>query len=288
MELLCAQRRLNLTEPKIMAVLNITPDSFSDGGKYYAGGQVLLDAVLHQAEAMLAAGAHILDVGGESTRPGASPVSSNEECDRVLPVVAALAERFDALISVDTSNPLVIKAAGELGAGLINDVRALTQPGALDAFAQTSMAVCLMHMQGAPANMQVNPTYASVTQEVAAFLAERVQDCERMGVARPRILLDPGIGFGKTDEHNLALLNDLPELGAMGYPLLVGLSRKSMIGRLLGRPLAERLAGTLGFNLVALQRGAKILRVHDVAETADIVKIYQLTAGSGQTGEANT
>ena len=257
-----------------MGILNATPDSFSDGGSYYQGSRLSLDLVLKRAEQMLQQGAAILDVGGESTRPGAEPVTEQEELDRVIPVVEALVDRLDALVSVDTSSARVITEAAAAGAGLINDVRALQREGALSAAAATGLPVCLMHMQGQPTTMQQQPEYADVVQDVAHFLQARVGACLQAGIAGERVLLDPGFGFGKTLAHNLALLQRLPELAALGYPLLVGLSRKSMLGQLLGRAVNERLAGSLALAMAAAGRGAAIIRVHDVAETADVLKVW--------------
>jgi dihydropteroate synthase len=278
MELACGSRKLDLATPKIMGILNTTPDSFSDGGRCFVGGRFDLDPALRHAEQMVRDGASIIDVGGESTRPGAVPVSLDEERDRVLPVIEALADRLDVILSVDTSSPDIMREAAALGAGLINDVRALQRPGALTAAAEAGLPVCLMHMQGMPATMQESPRYEDVIAEISAFLSERLEACENAGIARDRLLLDPGFGFGKTDEHNLLLLRHLKQLKGFKLPLLVGLSRKSMVGRLLNRDLEQRLPGSLGFGLVALQRGANILRVHDVAATRDIVQVYALTA----------
>ena len=218
---------------------------------------------------MAAAGAAFLDVGGESTRPGAEPVSEQEELDRVVPCVELLTRELEVTISVDTSNPAVMRAAAAAGAGLINDVRALQRPGALDMAAQLQLPVCLMHMRGDPGSMQDSPHYEDVVIEVAAFLEDRAEACEAAGIGRDKILLDPGFGFGKTLEHNLQLLAGLPRLASLGYPLLVGLSRKSMIDKLLGRAVDERLAASIGLAVVAAERGAAVLRVHDVQETTD-------------------
>jgi len=281
----CAGRRVDLGQPCIMGVLNITPDSFSDGGRLFAAGRADLDGVRRTAETMLAAGATILDVGGESTRPGAEAVSEQEELDRVLPVVEALAGVADAVVSVDTSTPVVMREAAQLGAGLINDVRALTRPGALGAAASLELPVCLMHMQGTPATMQAAPAYTDVVAEVRDFLAARMTACEAAGIAASRLLVDPGFGFGKSVEHNLALLSRLERLADLGPPVLVGLSRKSLIGKLTGREVNDRLAGSLAFALLAAQRGASILRVHDVAETSDVLRILAaLRAADGARG----
>lgn len=256
-----------------MAILNVTPDSFSDGGCLYEGGTLSLDKTCARAERLIADGADIIDIGGESTRPGAAVVSTQQEMDRVLPVVERLAREFDVVLSVDTSTPEVIAGSAALGAGLINDVRALTRPGAAAAAAATGLPVCLMHMPAEPGEMQRDPRYDDVVAEVAAYLEQRVEACTTLGVARHNILLDPGFGFGKTAEHNLILLNRLERLHALGCPLLVGLSRKSLIGHVLGRPVAERLAGSLALAVLAVSKGAAIVRVHDVRETADAVRL---------------
>jgi dihydropteroate synthase len=259
---------LDLHQPLVMGVLNVTPDSFSDGGSHAA-----LEDALRAAEAMLAAGAAFIDVGGESTRPGATPVAPDEELRRVLPVVRALVAR-GARVSLDSSKPEVIAPCLAEGVALVNDVRALRLPGALAAVAASDAAVCLMHMQGEPGSMQSDPRYGDVVLEVAAFLDARVAACEAAGVARGRMVLDPGFGFGKTLTHNLELLRGLPHLAAAGLPLLAGLSRKSMIGALTGRPPGERLAGGLALALAAVEGGARIIRTHDVAETVDALKVW--------------
>ena len=273
--LTCGKHKLDISSPCIMGILNTTPDSFSDGGRHYASQSLSLDSVLKHAESMLAAGAAIIDVGGESTRPGSLPVSEQQELDRVVPVVEALVTRFDALVSVDTSNTQVITEAARVGAGIINDVRALTSEGALAAAAKTGLPVCLMHMKGTPATMQGQPAYADVLDEVHAYLLERVVACESAGIAQDRIILDPGFGFGKSLEHNFELLRRLPETLALGYPMLVGFSRKTMFGQLLNRAVDERLAGSLAGALIAAQKGAHIIRVHDVAETVDVLKVLK-------------
>ena len=251
-----------------MGVLNVTPDSFSDGGRHAA-----FEDALRAAEAMLAAGAAFIDVGGESTRPGATPVAPDEELRRVLPVVRALVAR-GARVSLDSSKPEVIAPCLAEGVALVNDVRALRLPGALAAVAASDAAVCLMHMQGEPGSMQSDPRYGDVVLEVAAFLDARVAACEAAGIARGRLVLDPGFGFGKTLTHNLELLRGLPRLAAAGLPLLAGLSRKSMIGALTGRSPGERLAGGLALALAAVEGGARIIRTHDVAETVDALKVW--------------
>lgn len=270
-------RVLDLSRPQIMGILNTTPDSFSDGGHAYTEGHLDLDLALRVAEQMVLDGASILDVGGESTRPGATSVSEQQELDRVAPVVEAICRKLDVIVSVDTSSPLVMQTAVGLGAGCINDVRALRAPDALVDAARLKVPVCLMHMQGDPTTMQHNPQYTNVVSQVSEFFQERLLAAEAAGLSVGDIILDPGIGFGKTDEHNLELLSHLADFVGMGHPVLVGLSRKSMIGRLLGRDIHQRLPGSLGFGLVALQKGARILRVHDVAATADIIKVFELT-----------
>lgn len=251
-----------------MGILNVTPDSFSDGGRFSQ-----LDAALRHAEAMVAAGATLIDVGGESTRPGARVVSPLEELERVAPVVERIARELDVIISVDTSTPAVMRETARLGAGLINDVRSLQRDGALDAAAATGLPVCLMHMLGEPGNMQDNPHYDDLVGEVGGFLAERVAKCVAVGIAPERIILDPGFGFAKTLQHNLSLFKHMEALHALGRPLLVGVSRKSMIGLALNRPVGERLYGGLALAALAVTKGARILRVHDVAETVDVVRM---------------
>ncbi|MEE4086224.1 dihydropteroate synthase [Pseudomonas viridiflava] len=264
----CGNRVLDLAHTHVMGILNATPDSFSDGGRYSQ-----LDAALRHAQEMVAAGATLIDVGGESTRPGARPVSPAEEVDRVAPVVERIARELDVIISVDTSTPEVIVESARLGAGLINDVRSLRRPGALEAAAATGLPVCLMHMLGEPGDMQDNPHYQDLVGEVSAFLADRMERCESAGIPKDRIILDPGFGFAKTLEHNLSLFRHMEALHALGRPLLVGVSRKSMIGAVLGRPVGERLIGGLALAALAMTKGARILRVHDVAETADVVRM---------------
>jgi len=264
----CGNRVLDLAYPHVMGILNATPDSFSDGGRY-----THLDAALRHAEAMVAAGATLIDVGGESTRPGARAVTPSEELERVAPVVEALNRELDVIISVDTSTPVVISETARLGAGLINDVRSLRREGALQAAAATGLPVCLMHMLGEPGDMQDNPQYENLLGEVTAFLRERMQQCAAAGIPDERIILDPGFGFAKSLDHNLSLFKHMQELHALGRPLLVGVSRKSMIGGAIGRPVGERLYGGLALAALALTKGAKILRVHDVAETVDVVRM---------------
>jgi dihydropteroate synthase len=251
-----------------MGVLNVTPDSFSDGGRYFDTSRAV-----ERAHALIEQGAAILDVGGESTRPGAAGVDADEERRRVLPVVAAIAARVSVPISIDTSKPEVMRAAVEAGATMINDVRALRETGALRAAASVRAAICLMHMQGEPRSMQLEPRYTDVVREVREFLDERLQACERAGIARERIVIDPGFGFGKTLAHNLTLLRSLSRLGELGAPILVGLSRKAMLGTILGKPVDQRLHGSIALATVAVLNGARIIRAHDVAETVDAVKV---------------
>lgn len=275
MQVQFAKHTVDLCEPKVMGILNMTPDSFFDGGRYFANGGNL-SAALTQADRMVEAGATFIDIGGESTRPGAAPVGLQEEMDRVLPLLEALNGRIDAVISVDTSSPELMCAAQALGAGLINDVRAMLRVGAIESVRTSQVAVCLMHMQGQPQAMQSRPEYDDVVNDVSEFLLERVRACEAGGIARSRIVLDPGFGFGKSDDHNLVLLKNLQTIRALGCPVLVGLSRKSILGRLLGREPQDRLAGSLSLAHFALQSGANILRVHDVAETVDVVKLFSM------------
>ncbi|WP_299183659.1 dihydropteroate synthase [uncultured Neptuniibacter sp.] len=274
-KLKCGDRFLDLSQTQVMGILNVTPDSFSDGGKLYTGSKLLLDEILVRAEAMVREGASILDVGGESTRPGAKPVGLQEELDRVLPVVEKIASELDVIISVDSSAPKLMRESAKLGAGMINDVRALGREGAIDAVRETDLAVCLMHMQGNPANMQERPEYSDVLDEVCDFLSHRVDDCLQNGILKERIVLDPGFGFGKTVEHNLRLLNRIDYFRSLELPLLVGTSRKSMIGAVLGREIDQRLAGSLATIAIAAMKRAEIVRVHDVAETMDVVKMVQ-------------
>ncbi len=258
-----------------MGVLNVTPDSFSDGGRFTDP-----DRAVEHALRMVEEGASIVDVGGESTRPGASPVSVAEELERVLPVIERLAGRAAAVISVDTSRPEVMRSASAAGAGMINDVRALERPGALAAAAATSCAVCLMHMQGEPATMQRGPAYGDVVSEVKAFLRARAQACRAAGIADERIAIDPGFGFGKTLAHNLELLRGLPDLTESGIPVTVGLSRKSAVASLTGRSSGDRLAGSLALATIAVLQGASIVRAHDVAATLDAIKVAQAVRGA--------
>ncbi|HXR18736.1 MAG TPA: dihydropteroate synthase [Steroidobacteraceae bacterium] len=268
MQLRCADRTLDLDAPVVMGVLNVTPDSFSDGGLYLAG-----EAALARAERIAEEGAAILDIGGESTRPGAQPLGSEEELRRVLPIVERLAVRLPLLISVDTSNPHLIRRAAAAGAHMINDVRALRVPGALEAAAEGRLGLCLMHMRGEPPDMQRGPQYRDVVAEVRAFLTDRAAACSAAGIARERLCVDPGFGFGKTTAHNLELLRRLPEFAALDWPLSVGLSRKALLATLTGRKVADRLAGSVALATIAALYGARIVRAHDVASTVDAVRI---------------
>ena len=265
----CGKHQLDHTHAHVMGILNVTPDSFSDGGRYTS-----LELALLRAHEMVTAGASIIDIGGESTRPGAATVSAQQELDRVAPLVERIAAECDVIVSVDTSTPAVIRESARLGAGLINDVRSLQRDGALDAAAASHLPVCLMHMRGEPQTMQDQPLYTDVAAEVADFLQERMAACVAAGIAAERILLDPGFGFAKNTQHNYELFKRLPELLSLQRPLLVGVSRKSMIGNILQQPVDQRLYGSLALAVMALERGAKILRVHDVAATMDALKIF--------------
>jgi dihydropteroate synthase len=266
MKLHCLRTVLDLAEPVVMGILNVTPDSFSDGG-LHAG----VDAAVAHGMRLAEEGAAIIDVGGESTRPGSAPVPVDVEIERVVPVIARLAQRLVVPISVDTSKPEVMRAAVAAGATMINDVCALRRPGALEAAVETGAAVCLVHMQGDPRTMQAAPSYGDVVAEVRQFLGARVAACESAGIPRGRICVDPGIGFGKALEHNLALLARLDELAGPAAPLLVGVSRKSLVGMITGRPPGERVAGSVALAALAVARGAAIVRAHDVAATLDVL-----------------
>ncbi|MBC3764509.1 dihydropteroate synthase [Neptunicella marina] len=263
---------VDLSVPRIMGILNVTPDSFSDGGKYNQ-----LDRALYQAEKMLEQGAEFIDVGGESTRPGASDVTLDEELQRVIPVIEAIHKRFDCVVSVDTSKAQVMSESVKAGAGLINDIRALREDGALQAAASANVPVCLMHMQGQPRTMQHNPVYGDVVRDVYLFLAERIEVCVKEGIGKEQILLDPGFGFGKNLQQNYQLLANLSEFHQFGCPLLIGMSRKTMIGKITGKEPDERLAGSLAAATIAFMQGAQIMRVHDVAETIDALRVVQAT-----------
>lgn len=272
MEITCGKFFLDLSSPAVMGILNLTPDSFSDGGRFND-----CDSAVRHALAMVNEGAAIIDIGGESTRPGAQAVTVQQELDRVMPVVEAVVAELPVPVSVDTSKPEVMRAAISAGAGMINDVMALRSKGAIEAVRDAgNVAVCLMHMQGEPRTMQKNPHYGDVVSEVRDFLLDRASVCEKGGIASSRILLDPGFGFGKKLEHNLALLKNIGQLAGEGYPLLVGISRKSMIGQLLGEaPVERRLHGSVAAAVIAAMQGASILRVHDVRETVDALKIIE-------------
>lgn len=264
--------QLDLNRVNIMGILNLTPDSFSDGGQFNQ-----IDAALHRVEIMVQEGADIIDIGGESTRPGAEQVSAEDELARVVTVVEAIRQRFDIPLSIDTVKPQVMEATVSAGVDLINDVMALQMPGALETAAALNVPVCLMHMQGQPRSMQTAPSYHDVVSEVCDFLRQRVVEATKAGIAKEQILLDPGFGFGKSLEHNYQLLAQLNVYQTLGHPLLVGMSRKSMIGQLLGRETEQRLSGSLACALLAAQSGAKIIRVHDVKETVDVVTVWQQT-----------
>jgi len=263
-----AGRQIDLSRCHVMGILNVTPDSFSDGGRFNR-----LDVALERARQIVDEGAAFVDIGGESTRPGSAPVSVQEELDRVCPVVEAVAREFDTVISVDTSSPEVIRESVRVGAGLINDVRSLQRDGALAAAVEAGVPVCLMHMKGEPKTMQAQPEYRNVLREVSSFLMERVRVAEQAGIAPENILLDPGFGFGKTLEHNLQLLAAQDQLRVLGYPLLIGMSRKTMLGQITGRDVAERLPASLAVATISALKGASVIRVHDVRETVDAVKV---------------
>lgn len=274
-----AQYHLDLSRPLVMGILNTTPDSFSDGGNCFQGDGVNLDRALARAKQMLDDGASIIDVGGESTRPGATPVGESQELDRVVPVVEAIVRELNCPVSVDTSTPAVIRESAAAGAAMINDVRALRRDGAVEAAAAAGLPVCLMHMRGEPGDMQKAPAYEDVVAEVDEFLAQRIASCVAAGISSDRILLDPGFGFGKSLEHNLTLLRQLAHFKHFDCPLLVGMSRKSMLQHLLGRDVNERLPGSLALALEAAHRGAQIIRVHDVRETADALNVHLALKG---------
>lgn len=267
----CGDRSLDLSAPRVMGILNVTPDSFSDGGLFASR-----DTALKHAEQMLSDGASILDVGGESTRPGANPVTVDDELDRVVPIVEAIASRFDVCISVDTSSPEVMLESAAAGAHLINDVRALERDGALSAAAATGLPVCLMHMQGAPQSMQDNPAYDDVLKDVISYLTKRIDVAEKSGIAKHRLLVDPGFGFGKTHQHNFRLLKCLSRISDLGLPVLAGLSRKRMIGEATKVELpAERVSGSVAGAVICAMHGASIIRVHDVRETSQALAVVQ-------------
>ena len=275
----CGNRDLDLSRPRVMGILNVTPDSFSDGGRFTTP-----DAALVQARRMVDEGAALIDVGGESTRPGARPVSVHEEIDRVVPVVERIVRELDTCVSVDTGTPELMRAAAAAGAHMLNDVRALRRDGALVAARDTGLPICLMHMQGEPGAMQQSPHYDDVVVEVSDFLRQRIAACVETGIGYDRLLIDPGFDFGKTLTHNLQLLRRLDELSSLGVPVLAGVSRKSMIGRALNdgradRPVAGRLYGSLAAAVIAAMKGATILRVHDVAATVDALAVVAALTG---------
>ncbi len=278
-------RVIDLSVPVVMGIVNVTPDSFSDGGKLRTDTPssrftVSIDKALAQAESMLAEGATILDIGGESTRPGARPLSEQEELDRVIPVLEAIQDRLDVAVSVDTSTPGVMLAAVAAGAGFVNDVRALQRPGAVAAVSSGKSAVCLMHMRGEPGTMQQEIHYDDVVEEVLAFLRQRIAVCEAAGILRSRLILDPGFGFGKTVRHNWLLLQSLHCFKSLGLPILAGISRKSMLGAVTGRPVDERVHAGVAAAMLALRGGAAIIRTHDVAPTVDAIKIHCAVEGA--------
>jgi len=268
MQLISRHRSLDLATPVVMGIVNVTPDSFSDGGRFFD-----LDAAYDEACRMLEAGASIVDIGGESTRPGAEPVPAAEQIDRVLPLLERLRASTDRFISIDSGSAAVIEAVAEAGADLINDVYALRQPAALEAAAHAGLAVCLMHMQGKPATMQDAPAYDDAVAEILQFLKQRAEACLTAGIDAAGLLLDPGFGFGKTDAHNLELLASFGTFGTLGYPLMIGVSRKGTLGSLTGRGAKERLAAGLAAAVIAVRQGAGVVRTHDVPETVDAIKI---------------
>lgn len=276
MEMNFAGRVLNMSRCHVMGILNITPDSFSDGGQFNRP-----EAALARARQMVSDGAAFIDVGGESTRPGASPVSLQEELDRVCPVVEAITAELDVVVSVDTSAPEVMAQTAKLGAGLINDVRALQRKGAAEVVAKAAVPVCIMHIQGEPDTMQDRPDYRNVRRDVSSFLTERMRVAGMAGVRPENILLDPGFGFGKSLEHNLQLLATMEQFQLLGHPLLVGISRKSMLGQITGRDVSERLPASLAAATISAMKGASIIRVHDVRETVDAVKVVTAMREAG-------
>ena len=268
MNFICGQYQLDLSRPHVMGIVNVTPDSFSDGGQY----ETTAKAVQHAMQ-LVEQGADILDIGGESTRPGANPVGLDQELERVIPVIEQLAKTAGVPLSIDTYKPEVMRAAIRAGADIVNDVRALQEPQALEIVAQSQAGVCLMHMQGTPQIMQLDPQYTDVVAEVAAFLQARLYAANKAGIASMRIVLDPGFGFGKRTAHNLALLDGLQQLAALGCPLLVGLSRKSVLGQLVGANVDERLHAGIAASVISVMKGANIVRVHDVKATVDALKV---------------
>ncbi|WP_213990487.1 dihydropteroate synthase [Sodalis sp. dw_96] len=272
MQLMVNQRTLDLDTPQVMGILNVTPDSFSDGGRFNR-----LDAALTHAREMIDAGATLIDIGGESTRPGAAAVSAEQEAERVLPVVEALAQRFEVFISVDTSRALVMRESAAAGAHMINDIRALNEPGAMEAARDSGLPVCLMHMQGEPHTMQQDPSYQDVLAEVKSFFVRRIAECQMAGIEKKRLLLDPGFGFGKNLAHNYRLLARLEDFHSFGLPILVGMSRKSMVGELTHVPPDQRVIGSVACAVIAAMQGARIIRVHDVKETIEAMLVVKAT-----------
>jgi dihydropteroate synthase len=270
----CGNYTLDLSRPRVMGIVNVTPDSFSDGGRFAAA-----DAAIAHGLQLVEQGADILDVGGESTRPGAIPVSLEEELKRILPVIEGLAGKAGVPISIDTYKPEVMHAAVAAGADIVNDINALQAPGALEIVAQTEVGVCLMHMQGTPQTMQTDPWYHDVVDEVAEFLRGRMAAAQTQGIAAERMVLDPGFGFGKRSMHNIALLRELETLCALGRPLLVGLSRKSVLGQIVGADVDARLHASLSAAVIAAMKGARILRVHDVKATVDAMRVVAVMEG---------
>jgi dihydropteroate synthase len=264
----CGKFQLDLTTPKVMGIVNVTPDSFSDGGKF-----TQVELAVEHALRLISEGADILDIGGESTRPNAQPVSLQEELDRVLPVIESLTGQINIPISIDTYKPQVMREAIKFGASIVNDVRALQEEGAVEAVAKTNAGVCLMHMQGTPQTMQINPAYDDVVNEVTLFLKERAYVCEQANITKNRILLDPGFGFGKTRAHNIALIKQLPDFLKLGYPILVGLSRKSVLGQVTGQDVNARVYASVAAAVISAMKGARILRVHDVIATVEALKV---------------
>ncbi len=280
MTLQCGQRSLSLETPKIMGVLNVTPDSFSDGGQLLSSSGLLLqDRLLERAAQMVKAGAAILDIGGESTRPGAAPVSLQQELDRVMDAVRVIAPRLDVILSVDTSTPEVMREAAQAGAGLLNDVRAFLREGAMDAAVASRLPVCLMHMSDEPDRMQQQTDYGDVVTDVKTFLERRIAACLETGISKDQVMIDPGFGFGKTVAQNYEMIRRLEEFASFELPILVGVSRKSMIGAITGRPASERVVPSAVLAVMAAARGASVIRVHDVAETADALAVWQATEG---------
>ena len=279
MTLQCGQRVLSLDTPQIMGVLNVTPDSFSDGGQLLSNEGLLHDRLLERAVQMVADGAAILDIGGESTRPGAAPVSLQEELDRVMGAVQLIAPRLDVILSIDTSTPEVMREAAQAGAGLLNDVRAFSREGAMAAAVASQLPVSLMHMSDEPDRMQEQTEYVDVVTDVKAFLAHRIAACREAGIAKDQMMIDPGFGFGKTVAQNYEMLRRLEEFASFDLPILVGVSRKSMIGAITGRPASERVVPSAVLAVMAAARGASVIRVHDVAETADALAVWQATEG---------